>query len=194
MKGEKQDWAEAEVELRDKPVKVLVNLMGKFWSKDCPSELSCVGLQWFGGFTPLPYAVIGCGCPRMDVISGEATVCSWGGCLLTSFLGARQSVLLWGRRWALCLCDQHIWSSVSSHVHSRILWKPGSLRDFTCKVQLGFWRFASRRGLLPCNIRVARPSGKQFSTVSKTLGTRLGSRVPIHVWCEDDCPFVHMCE
>ena len=81
-----------------------------------------------------------------------------------------------------------------SHVHSRILWKPGSLRDFTCKVQLGFWRFASRRGLLPCNIRVARQSGKQFSTVSQTLGTRLGSRVPIHVWCEDDCPFVHMCE
>lgn len=60
MKGEKQDWAEAEVELRDKPVKVLVNLMGKFWSKVCPSELSCVGLQWFGSFTPLPYAVIGC--------------------------------------------------------------------------------------------------------------------------------------
>lgn len=60
MKGEKQDWTEAEVELGDRLVKVLANLVGNFCNKDCPSELSYVDLQWLGLFPPLPCSVIGC--------------------------------------------------------------------------------------------------------------------------------------
>lgn len=51
---------------------------------------------------------------------------------------------------------------------------------FTCEVQLEFWRFASRKGLLPHYVSVAGQPGKQFSTEKNIrLRTRYGSRVPV---------------
>lgn len=52
----------------------------------------------------------------------------------------------------------------------------------------------SRKGLLPCHVRVARQSGKQFSTGTQTLHWGLGLAAGyVPVCSEADWPFVHVC-